>query len=166
MHRTFNARFVLLFALATAVDAAESLKSPKQLVPPISLTRADYYMDGGSVGGTLVDTRGRRLDFFFDRGFDSKGDIYIGFVSGHRTDAMKANYRGWERRDLYQVIEQTIVRQFVWDAAARTLRPRNPDDPHSRAFQEHPSFEQRAVVRILRHVEAGLDRKTSYAPRA
>jgi len=136
--------------------AADSLSSPKQLVPPIALTRADFYMDGGSLGGTLSDSRGQHLDFFFDRSLDSTADnIYIGFVSGHNKDSMRARFKGWQADDLYAVIEQTIRQQFVWDDNKKRLRPK---DPVRYPFTE---FGVLAVTRISRHVERKLHSNTT-----
>ena len=146
--------------------AAGSLRSPKELVPPIKLTRADYFMDGGSLGGTLTDSRGQHLDFFFDRGLSENplGNLLIGFRSGHPDPSMKATFDGWTKEDLFLIIEKTIREQFVWDPASKTLRPKDPDDSVSRAFAEKIPFARLSVKRVLRYVEQGLHRKTSYIP--
>jgi hypothetical protein len=77
---------------------------------------------------------------------------------------MKARFDGWKREDLFAVIEEAIRRQFVWDPASKTLRPKDPEDPVSRAFAENVAFARLSVKRILRYVEGGLHRKTSYIP--
>jgi hypothetical protein len=136
------------------------------IAPPIKLTRADYYMDGGSLGGTLTDARGQHLDFFFDRGLSENplGSLLIGFRSGHPDASMKPTFQGWSREDLFLIIEKTIRAQFVWDTASKTLCPKNPHDPTSQAFAERILFARLSVKRILRYVEQGLQRKTSYIP--
>ena len=152
--------------LAASPVAADSLRNPKELVSPIKLTRADYFMDGGSLGGTLTDSRGQHLDFFFARGLSESplGNLLIGFRSGHPDASMKPTFDGWKRKDLFLIIEKTIREQFVWDSASKALRPKNSDDPVSQAFAENIPFARLSVKRILRYVEGGLHRKTSYIP--
>ena len=148
-----NATLLAVGLLLTALPAyaGNSLTNPKHLVPPITLTRADYYFDGGSLGGTLCDSRGQHLDFFFDRSDGStNGNLYIGFVSGHTKDSMKAHFNGWQADDLYAVIEQTIRQQFVWDATKKKLRPKEP------ALHPFTVFGTTAVTSILRYVERKL----------
>jgi hypothetical protein len=160
------AAFTELSLSGVSAFAEDSLKNPKQLVPPIKLTRADYYMDGGSLGGTLTDSRGQHLDFFFGRGLDENplGNLLIGFRSGHAGASMKPTFDGWNRDDLYLIIETTIRAQFAWDPVSKTLCPKNPDDPASPAFAENVLFARLSVKRVLRYVEHGLHRKTSYIP--
>lgn len=141
-----------------------SLTNPKRLVPPVTLTRAEYYLDGGSLGGTLSDSRGQHLDFFFNLGFDSlsdrilhDGEIYMGFISGHRNVMMRARFIGWRADDLYALIERTIRDQFLWDAKTKKLRPKNP-----RTELVPEIFGWVAATGILRHVERKLQREVSY----
>jgi hypothetical protein len=152
--------------LVTSAVAADSLANPKELVPPIKLTRADYFMDGGSLGGTLTDSRGQHLDFFFDRGLTPNplGNLLIGFRSGHPDASMKPTFDGWKREDLFVIIEKTIREQFIWDATAKTLKPANTADPVSKAFGDDVLFARKAVKRILRYVESALGRERSYVP--
>ncbi|HMG05612.1 MAG TPA: hypothetical protein VK581_09125 [Chthoniobacterales bacterium] len=163
--------FVRLVVAAVAgfsdsATGADTLRNPTQLVPPIRLTRAESYMDGGSLGGTLTDARGRNLDFFFYRGLSESpfGNLLIGFRSGHPDVSMKPTFDGWKREDLFLIIEQTIRRQFIWDATAKTLKPASVADPASKAFAEDVPFARNAVKHILRYVESALARKTSYVP--
>jgi hypothetical protein len=149
-----------LFIATNAAFAGESLNNPRLLLPPLKLTRAEYYMDGGSLGGTLTDCRGNYLDFFFDRSLDKEnaGKIFIGFRSGHGRESMEANYLGWTKEDLFQMIEMAIRQQFVWDAAANDLRAKNEDDVISKGLVgnfHHLKF-------ILRYVEYGLNRHPSF----
>ena len=144
-----------LLAASTAF-AADSLTNPKDLVLPLALTRAEYYLDGGSIGGTLRDSRDKHLDFFFDRGDApaTAGNIYLGFVSGHIKDSMRARFNGWQADDLYTLIELTIRRQFLWDASMKRLRPRDPHIQLPRHFFV-PEI-------LLRHVEHMLHRERTY----
>jgi hypothetical protein len=150
----------LLISFLTSC-AADSLTNPNLLVPPIQLTRADGYLDGGSIGGTLLDSRGEHLDFFFGLGFDDKGEpIYLGFISeGVPKPSMLARYDGWKAGALYALIERTIHDQFVWDAKTQRLRAKVPipkleSDPLDLRFIH--------VGALLRYVERKLHRKTSY----
>jgi len=152
---------ILALALMTfPACAAGSLKNPKDLVPPLKLTRADYYFDGGSLGGTLADSRGRHLDFFFSCGLNPDPHrLYIGFVSGKPNASMLPKFDGWSAQDLYLLIEHTIRDQFVWDAKARKLRPKQPD-PH--VFEDHDGFDSFVATQILKYVEKKLHRDQSY----
>lgn len=120
--------FIIGLLLATLpLGAEDSLRNPKDLVPPVTLTRADIYLDGGSLGGTLKDSRGQHLDFFFDLGHpNGTGDIYIGFISGDPLDSMKPSYKGWNANDLYLMIRGAILQQFVWSADKKKLLPKEP----------------------------------------
>jgi hypothetical protein len=160
----FKAQFALVLFTATAAFGAESLKSPKQLVPPIKLTRAEYYMDGGSLGGTLADSRGRHLDFFFHRGISESrfGTLLIGFRSGHPNESMKPDFAGWTKEDLFVIIEDAIRQQFTWDPVSKTLKSKDIHDPLSKAVAEDVPFARSSVKRILRYVEQSLQRPTSY----
>lgn len=150
---------LLISVLASCTP--RSVTNPNLLVPPVQLTRAEGYLDGGSLGGTLVDSQGRHLDFFFGLGFEDRGEpIYLGFISeGLPKQGMLARFDGWKAEDLYALIERTIHEQFVWDATTQRLRAKAPlpkleSDPYDGRFMH--------VGALLRYMERKLHRKDTY----
>jgi hypothetical protein len=147
----------LLISILTGCST-HSLTNPNLFVPPVQLTRAEGYLDGGSLGGTLVDSRGKHLDFFFGLGFDYKQEpIYLGFSEGMPKPGMLARFDGWKAEDLYKLIERAIHEQFVWDDKTKRLRAKIPiskleSDPYNLRFIN--------VGTLLRYVEKKLYQKS------
>lgn len=139
-------------ALATLQNAFSPIgvMNPKRLVSPVWLTRALYCMCDGEVGGTLMDSQGQSLHFH-----KSQQQLYIGFISGHLNDRMKAKFDGWTEDDLWLVVDEAIRNQFVQDQVSRRFRAKNPKDGHS-GFLEEP-FGQQGLRQVSRQAKGWLE---------
>ena len=126
------------------------ITNPKQLVPPIWLTRAPYCMCDGETGGTLTDSKGQDFHYY------SRQQLYTGFISGHLNDRMKARFDGWTEDDLWQLVEDTIKKQFVWDESFRRFQVRDRNDLHSK-FLDEP-FGQQGLKQLSRRAKGMLKR--------
>ncbi len=144
--------FTIGMALVTLQPCvAGALSNPKDLVPPIRLTRADIYLDGGSLGGTLCDSKGQRFDFFIDLNFDHPtGEIYTGSPSGEGRGSKKPTYEGWSKNDFYSVIRDVFHQQFVWTPDKKSLVPKEP------ASSNFDGLQLLAAARMLERAERRL----------
>lgn len=126
------------------------ITNPKQLVPPIWLTRAPYCMCDGETGGTLTDSRGQDFHFY------SSQQLYVGFISGHLNDRMKARFDGWIEDDLWRLVDDTVKKQFVWDERLRKFQAKDGNDSHS-VFLKEP-FGQQGLKQLSRRAKGALNR--------
>ena len=149
---------ISLLILALSACSTGALTNPNRLVPPVILTYAGIYMDGGSIGGTLRDSNGQQFEFFFDLGFDSKpGAIFIGHAPERKIPLMRVRFKDWLAEDLYELIERTVRDQFVWDKTTKRLRPRNAE-----SIPGVGPYDLMFTSTLLLYVEVKLHRKTSY----
>jgi hypothetical protein len=133
--------------------------NPKLLVPPISLMRADTYLDwDGRVSGILQDSEGRSFQFAVVR-----NELTVRFAPDRRYPAYAAaKFDGWELSDFATLLEATIQRQFTWDAKAQRLRTKNPEEHEARSAR----FTETGAKRLLRWAEYQLKRKPSFMTEA
>ena len=83
--------------------------------------------------------------------------LYLGSDSGRGKDSMRARFKAQRAADLYGLLERTIRLQFVWDAAAKKLRPK---DPKLQSFND--PYAQAGVTSMLRQAERALHRDKTF----
>jgi hypothetical protein len=122
-------------------------------------------MDGGSLACTLTDSRGAHFDFLIDRGLDMStyGNIYAGLLEPPGTASLLANFDTETKKQLFTMVDDALRRQFGWDAAARRLVPKQPDDAASAALVS--GFKEIEVRHLFRFVESQLGHPYDYLPK-
>jgi hypothetical protein len=147
-------------------DAPHGVGNPKELTEPVKLVAADIIMNGSeSVCGKLRGANGQEFWFYLERGPwtsepHREEGLYVGYLSGHITEAVRARFDGWTEADFCLLFERAIRSEFRWDSETSRLVPTDPNAFDRRTQME--TFGRSAARKLLRYAEAVLKRKQSY----
>jgi len=133
MHKKLVISVLLLAILVAAVllwptagyDISKVHSSLRELVTPYQSVSTGYYLDGGSIGITIIDRDARRGEFAWpvssERG-RSCPKLFIGATHSSKTGPVEVAFSGDTRRMLISAIEHHRTSDDSSDIALASLR--------------------------------------------